>query len=291
MTIIQAMRQCPATILHCKTAVFYGRRRQGRSSAGAMRTRLRRVAVPGEQSAGANDSSAVPALIRLLLRHLGQRKAVSAWERPERRPACFPHILALTSSMRRRVPVLANPLRHLRRRDRPVRRSAFVSLRYCLMSSYPNSHHRRLEGYDYTAAGFYFVTLCIQDRLPLLGRVNGGEQLSPAGELVELVCGQVMGRCPDIDLDTLAVMPDDLHAILSLSGEGRSLSSLIHAIKKHTTAGYAHEVSRSSWARFNGRLWQRRFHDRIIRDDEELRVKREYTIQNPLRWSLKEAGL
>jgi len=54
-----------------------------------------------------------------------------------------------------RVPVLANPLRHLRRRDRPVWRSAFVSLRYCLMSSYPNSHHRRLEGYDYTAAGFY----------------------------------------------------------------------------------------------------------------------------------------
>jgi len=96
-------------------------------------------------------------------------------ERLECRPAYFPHILALTSSMRRGVPVLANPLRHLRRGDRPVRRSAFVSLRYCLMSSYSNSHHARLEGYDYTADGFHFVTLCIQDRLPLLGRVNGGE--------------------------------------------------------------------------------------------------------------------
>jgi REP element-mobilizing transposase RayT len=149
-----------------------------------------------------------------------------------------------------------------------------------------------LEGYDYTAAGFYFVTLCIQDRLTLLGRVSGGEvQLSPAGELVERVCEQVIARCSDVDLDTLAVMPDHLHAIVSLGGEGRSLSSLIHLIKKHTTSGYAYEVSRSSWAPFHGRLWQPGFHDRIIRDDEELRLKREYTIQNSLRWSLKEAGL
>jgi putative transposase len=160
------------------------------------------------------------------------------------------------------------------------------------MGSYPSRRHGRLPDYAYTTAGFYFVTLCIQDRLPLLGRIAGGEmRLSPAGDLVQVVCEEVPRRYPDVNLDTLTVMPDHFHAILTLGGEGRSLSTVIQGIKSRITSRYSLEVASSGWPPFQGRLWQRGFYDRIIRDDEELAAAREYVVHNVQRWILKQQGV
>jgi putative transposase len=157
------------------------------------------------------------------------------------------------------------------------------------MSSYPTRRHSRLSGYDYTTTGFYFVTLCIQDRLPLLGTVASGEMMhSPAGALIRELCEEIPHRSPGILLDTLMVMPDHLHAILSLSGDKLSLSEVIHHLKSRTTAQYVCGVRGSSWQPFHQTLRQKGFYDRVIRDDRELTAIREYVVQNPLRWSLKE---
>jgi REP element-mobilizing transposase RayT len=127
--------------------------------------------------------------------------------------------------------------------------------------------------------------------LPLLGRVvSGAMHRSPAGELVQRRCEEIPQRYPDLTLDTLMVMPDHLHVIVSLSAEGRSLSTVVHWIKSRTTADYALGVKGSGWTPFRGRLWQQGFHDRIIRDDQELNAIREYVMQNPARWGLKEQG-
>ena len=52
----------------------------------------------------------------------------------------------------------------------------------------PKIHHRRsirLQGYDYSQNGAYFITLCAQDRKPIFGKiVNGEMQLSPFGVIV-----------------------------------------------------------------------------------------------------------
>jgi REP element-mobilizing transposase RayT len=88
-------------------------------------------------------------------------------------------------------------------------------------------------------------------------------------------------------LDTLVVMPDHLHAILSLTRELLSLSDVIHHLKSRTTAQYAIGVRSSNWPPFHGKLWQQGFYDRVIRDDRELAAIRAYVVQNPLRWSLK----
>jgi REP element-mobilizing transposase RayT len=160
------------------------------------------------------------------------------------------------------------------------------------MSSYPTRRHHRLSSYDYSTTGFYFVTLCIQDRLPLLGIVASGEMIhSSGGALVSESCEKICDRSPGILLDTLMIMPDHLHAILSLTGELRSLSEVIHHLKSRTTAQYARGVRCSNWPPFHGKLWQQGFYDRVIRDDRELAAIRAYVGQNPLRWSLKEQGL
>jgi REP element-mobilizing transposase RayT len=157
------------------------------------------------------------------------------------------------------------------------------------MSTYPTRRHHRLSGYDYATPGFYFVTLCIQDRLPLLGTVTTGEMIhSPAGALVHECCEEIPHRSPNILLDTLMVMPDHLHAILSLTGELISLSEVIHHLKSRATAQYAIGVHSSNWPPFRGRLWQQGFHDRVVRHDRELAAIRAYVVQNPLRWSLNQ---
>lgn len=62
------------------------------------------------------------------------------------------------------------------------------------MSSYPARRSPRLRDFDYAQPGAYFVTLCIERRLCLLGQIVEAEmRLCPAGEMVGTVWGN-LGR-------------------------------------------------------------------------------------------------
>jgi REP element-mobilizing transposase RayT len=157
------------------------------------------------------------------------------------------------------------------------------------MSSYPTRRRQRLRDYPYAMPGFYFVTLCIQDRLPLLGRVTSSEMhASAAGDMVKRRFEEACDQDAHVHLDALVVMPDHLHAVVWLDGEGRPLSALVQAFKARTTADYVLGVRSWGWAAFRGRLWQKGFYDRVIRGDEELAAIRDYVMQNPRRWGLNE---
>ncbi|MDZ7316107.1 MAG: hypothetical protein ONB24_08295 [candidate division KSB1 bacterium] len=54
--------------------------------------------------------------------------------------------------------------------------------------------------------------------------------------------------------------------------------------KTMTTNGYIRGVKQFDWPGFNGRLWQRNYYERIIRDDESLWRIRDYIRSNPVRW-------
>ncbi len=53
-----------------------------------------------------------------------------------------------------------------------------------------------------------------------------------------------------------------------------------------TTNAYIRGVKHSDWSAFPGRLWQRNYYERIIRNDGELSSIREYIINNPLKWEM-----
>ena len=53
------------------------------------------------------------------------------------------------------------------------------------MVVYPRRRAPRLPDYDYAQAGAYFVTVCVQDRRPLFGVVEGlTVRLTPLGDVV-----------------------------------------------------------------------------------------------------------
>jgi len=87
------------------------------------------------------------------------------------------------------------------------------------MSSYPSRRTTRLRNYDYSQAGAYFVKLCVEQRICCLSRITEGELcLSPAGEMVHSVWGNLGKYYPGVSVDDHVVMPNHLHGIIVLAG-------------------------------------------------------------------------
>ncbi len=86
----------------------------------------------------------------------------------------------------------------------------------------PQIHHRRsirLRGYDYSQEGLYFITICVQDRACLFGKIENGEMnLNDAGKMVETEWLKLPNRFTNIELHEYMVMPNHFHAILEIVG-------------------------------------------------------------------------
>ncbi len=69
-------------------------------------------------------------------------------------------------------------------------------------------------------------------------------------------------------------------------GARLSLPDVVHRLKTLTTKHYADGVKTMGWPPFRGRLWQRNYYERVIRNERALEQIRGYIRQNPLRWHL-----
>jgi REP element-mobilizing transposase RayT len=88
----------------------------------------------------------------------------------------------------------------------------------------PAIHHRRsirLKGYDYSQAGLYFVTICVQHKICLFGEIVDGEMiLNDTGMMIEKWWMELPHKFPDIALDTYVIMPNHFHGIIVNTGNG-----------------------------------------------------------------------
>ena len=82
----------------------------------------------------------------------------------------------------------------------------------------PQKHHRksiRLQGYDYSQAGAYFVTIVAWGRECLFGEITDGEmKLNNAGKIVQWEWLELPKRFGFIELGAYVVMPNHFHGIL-----------------------------------------------------------------------------
>ena len=144
----------------------------------------------------------------------------------------------------------------------------------------------RAKGYDYTSAGYYFVTICVKDRLEMLGKIVGTValdrplvELTPIGQCVAETI-KIANR-NNVRIDKYVVMPNHIHLIVVLDqgtdDRGRSsLQQVVRNIKSFATK------------RFGSPLWQPRFHDHIIRGEAEYQKIWQYIDSNPQRWEEDE---
>jgi REP element-mobilizing transposase RayT len=162
-------------------------------------------------------------------------------------------------------------------------------------------HSIRLEDYDYSRSGAYFVTVCIFERQCLLGEVVDGEmRLSEAGLLVETIWHSLPQRYQGLKVDALVVMPNHLHGIVVIN----DFVGAIHELPRQTpmqrrramtlskVIGYLKMNSAKQINLLRGNsglpLWQRNYYERVIRDDHELDGIRQYIADNPAKWEMDE---
>jgi putative transposase len=91
---------------------------------------------------------------------------------------------------------------------------------------------------------------------------------------------------PTVQLDAFIMMPDHVHGIVTIAhgsnddtASGPSLIRVINAFKSLSAIAINRELGRRGVA-----VWQRSFHDRIIRDVEEFARLCWYIEENPARW-------
>ena len=186
----------------------------------------------------------------------------------------------------------------------------------------------RKPGHDYSAAGEYLVTVCTADREPCLGEVIDGRiVLSRFGVIVCEEWNDLPRRFPAVFLGAFVILPNHLHAIITIRGVGAPLAGARlnaqtavtgNETRRPSTVGRTHSRAGASPAptlgriigavkslsdrrcryafltdqpegRF-GRLWQRGYHDRIIRDPGEMERARDY-IRTQQRTMVGEAVL
>ena len=62
------------------------------------------------------------------------------------------------------------------------------------------------------------------------------------------------------------------------------LGQIVGAFKSITTNGYIRGVKTDQWESFDGRFWQRNYHEHIIRNEQSLNTIRQYVENNPASW-------
>lgn len=158
------------------------------------------------------------------------------------------------------------------------------------MDDLPKRKPQRLKGYDYSRNGAYFITICTQNRLPLFGDVAGGAvALNKAGKMVE---DRLLNIANDtVSVEKYCIMPDHIHIILLISGDGTTqgsfptpVSEIVQRFKTITTKLYIDGVKSGDYPPFDKKIWQKSFHDHVIRNGQDYQEVWNYIDENPLKW-------
>lgn len=166
------------------------------------------------------------------------------------------------------------------------------------MSELPRRKNIRLKNHDYSQNGFYFITICTKDKKCIFGQIVGAIHESPQnvhmelnenGIIVKSMIEVLPNRFPDIYIDNYIIMPNHIHMIAVISREGairespvpkRSLLSQVIGYFKMNTSKQIHSINEDI------DVWQRNYHDHIIRNEPKYQKIYEYIETNPLKWEM-----
>jgi len=175
----------------------------------------------------------------------------------------------------------------------------------------------RLQGYDYSQNGAYFITICTHNREHLLSQITVGggvldtpksgvldtpksgvldtpkSELSNIGEIAEKHIISISKTYENISIDNYVIMPNHIHMIIIINGENGTSRVIENGTSRTPSPTMAVNavIPRviSTYKRFTNKecgfgIWQRSYHDHIIRNEQEYIKIREYINTNPYKW-------
>ena len=171
----------------------------------------------------------------------------------------------------------------------------------------------RLKGWDYSSNGFYFITICVKNRECLFGKIVAWEMaLNEYGKIVNQCWHDLPNHYDNIKLDAFGIMPNHIHGIMIVDNNDILSASSVETgfkpvsttttipssptttstpaqmpnKKRHGLFEFVRALKTFSARRINiirkppgTPVWQPRFHDHIIRNQNELYKIREYIVK------------
>ena len=150
----------------------------------------------------------------------------------------------------------------------------------------------RLKDYNYGSQGAYFITICIKERHNLLWENVVGAScarpclhssdipLSNIGKIVEKEINKIESFYNNVVIDKYVVMPNHIHLIIIIndteSGRPKVAPTTISRIIQQFKGSITKQIGFS--------MWQKLFHDHIIRNEAEYIKILKYIEENPLNW-------
>ncbi len=142
---------------------------------------------------------------------------------------------------------------------------------------FPKRKPTRLKNYDYSQNGYYFITICTHDKQKILCDIVGDDALivpTEYGTIAEKHIKNIHG------IDKFIIMPNHIHLIIkndngtmwASSPTNQSISQKIKSFKILVTK----EIGRP--------IFQRSFHDHIIRNENDYLKIWNYIDTNPQKW-------
>ncbi len=150
-------------------------------------------------------------------------------------------------------------------------------------NTYTRRNSNRLHSYDYRSSGAYFITICTDKRQSVL------EIPSIHTALLEH-WQQLQERFPGVRVDAFVIMPDHVHGILWLDGslkDAPTVGKVIGAFKAWVTIAWRN-YHKEAHIPCLSHLWQRDYYEHVIRNDDDLRLTRDYVLNNPLQGLLRQ---
>ncbi|MFI3312997.1 MAG: transposase [Eubacteriales bacterium] len=137
--------------------------------------------------------------------------------------------------------------------------------------------------------GAYFITVCTNNRKKLFWEVGADsirpqstDRLSPMGKIVETAIQNIPKYYDGVTVEKYVVMPDHIHLMVMIgSNDGRMTSApTISTIVGQTKRWVSKQIGTS--------IWQKSFHDHVIRNEEDFQNIWAYIENNPRKYWLQK---
>ena len=141
----------------------------------------------------------------------------------------------------------------------------------------------RLTGFDYANEGYYFITICTHNKAPLFGSINS---INEIGLIAENELLNIPNHFADVRIDKYVIMPNHIHSIVVIGCHETAERSRPFPTLSTVVGLYKSGVSKKVRKIFPEMpIWQKSFHDHIIRNDASYAKIWKYIDENPQRWA------
>ena len=160
----------------------------------------------------------------------------------------------------------------------------------------PVRKYPRLKGHDYSQTGYYFVTICVTDRHELLGEIiNGRSRLNKYGLVVKKEIEGISAIRKECIIEKFVVMPNHIHLLVQIVGDDGNrpierqpdcveLRADYHPALRRSVSNMVQGLKGAITRQIGFPLWQRSYHDHIIRNEAEYQKIWQYIHHNPENW-------